>query len=128
MAHHADVTSADPYKLQRFIDAQEGLFEAALQELRAGQKRSHWMWFIFPQLAELGRSPAARFYGIGSLDELLAYLAQPLLGPRLVESVEALLPWVGRRNAEQILGAVDSHEAPVQPHALRLRLASLHFR
>jgi uncharacterized protein (DUF1810 family) len=99
---------SDPYNLQRFVDAQESVFDAALAELRAGSKRSHWMWFIFPQLAGLGRSPTARFYGIGSIDEARAFLTHPLLGPRLRQCVEALLPWAVRCNAEQILGSVDA--------------------
>jgi uncharacterized protein (DUF1810 family) len=99
---------SDPYNLQRFVDAQDGIFETALAELRAGSKQSHWMWFIFPQLAGLGRSPTAQFYGIGSIDEARAYLAHPLLGPRLRQSVEVLLPWAGRRTPEQILGSVDA--------------------
>jgi uncharacterized protein (DUF1810 family) len=80
----------------------------ALAELRDGSKRSHWMWFIFPQLGGLGHSPTARHYAISSLDEARAYAAHALLGPRLRESVEALLPWAGRRSAEQILGPIDA--------------------
>jgi uncharacterized protein (DUF1810 family) len=99
---------SDPYNLQRFVDAQDGVYDTALVELRAGAKRSHWMWFIFPQLAGLGRSPTALLYGIASLDEARAYLADPLLGPRLSECVEALLPWASRHSAEQILGPVDA--------------------
>jgi uncharacterized protein (DUF1810 family) len=105
-AHDAGVS--DPYNLQRFVDAQEGIVDTALDELRAGSKQSHWMWFIFPQLASLGRSPTAQFYGIGSLDEASSYLAHPLLGPRLRQCVEALLPWAVHRTAEQILGSVDA--------------------
>lgn len=74
---------ADPFDLQRFVTAQAQLFDAVLAELRAAKKRSHWMWFIFPQLRALGRSPTAQFYGIASLDEARAYLADPLLGSRL---------------------------------------------
>ena len=102
------MTSPDRYNLNRFVDAQEGVWNVALDELRSGSKQSHWMWFIFPQLAALGRSPAAKFYGIGSLSEARAYLDHPLLGPRLREASEALRPWAGRRAAEQILGAVDA--------------------
>jgi len=101
------VTARDPYNLQRFIDAQAGVFEAALAELRAGNKKSHWMWFIFPQLAGLGRSSTAQFYGIRLLDEARAYLNHPLLGSRLRQSVEALLPWADKRTPEQILGSID---------------------
>ena len=99
---------SDPYDLQRFIRAQDGLYETALAELRAGSKQSHWMWFIFPQLAELGRSPTARYYGISSIDEARAYLEHPLLGSRLRQSGEAMLPWSDRRSAEKILGSVDA--------------------
>ena len=97
----------DPYNLQRFIDAQKGIYETALAELCRGSKQSHWMWFIFPQLAGLGRSTTAQFFGIASLDEAHAYLAHPLLGPRLRECVEALLRSTGF-SAEQILGPVDA--------------------
>lgn len=99
---------SDPFDLQRFVDAQDGIYESALAELCAGDKRSHWMWFIFPQLRGLGRSPTAQYYGIGSLDEARAYLIHPQLGPRLRECIEAILPWHDRRSAEQILGSVDA--------------------
>ena len=98
----------DPHNLQRFVDAQDGIFETALAELRAGLKLSHWMWFVFPQLAELGRSPTAQYFGIASLDEARAYLDHPLLGARLNESVAVLLPHVGKRSPEQILGEIDA--------------------
>lgn len=94
--------------MQRFVDAQDGVFDTAIAELRAGHKQSHWMWFVFPQLAGLGRSPTAKYYGITSLDEARAYLEHPVLGPRLRDCVAALLPWAGRRTAEQMLGAVDA--------------------
>ena len=102
------MTDADAHNLQRFAGAQQTVFETALAELRDGMKRSHWVWFIFPQLSGLGRSPTAQYYPIASLDEARAYLAHPLLGPRLKQSVEALLPWAGKRTAEQILGPVDA--------------------
>jgi uncharacterized protein (DUF1810 family) len=98
----------DPYNLQRFIEAQADTFEAALSELHAGRKQTHWMWFIFPQLAALGRSTTARFYGISSLAEARTYLEQTLLGPRLRQCSEALLPWRGSRSAEEILGPIDA--------------------
>ena len=97
----------DPYDLQRFLDAQEGTYETALAELSAGSKRSHWMWFIFPQLAGLGRSPTAQYYAIASLDEACAYLAHHVLGPRLRQCVEALLRWKNHP-ADEILGSVDA--------------------
>ena len=95
------------FDLQRFIDAQDGAYEGALRELRAGRKTGHWIWFIFPQLAGLGRSEMSRFYGIVSLDEARAYLADPVLGPRLLECVAAVLAAPGR-SAEAILGPVDA--------------------
>jgi uncharacterized protein (DUF1810 family) len=98
----------DPHNLQRFIDAQDGIFDIALSEIRSGTKQSHWMWFILPQLAGLGHSPNARYYGIASLEEARAYLHHPLLGPRLRECVDALLPWAGRQSAVEILGPVDA--------------------
>jgi uncharacterized protein (DUF1810 family) len=98
----------DPHNLQHFINAHDGIYETALVELRAGSKQSHWMWFVFPQLAGLGRSPTAQYYGIASIDEARAYLAHPLLGPRLRQCVEALLPWAGRRSPDQILGPIDA--------------------
>jgi uncharacterized protein (DUF1810 family) len=102
------VTASDLHNLQRFIDAQDGTFETALAELGRGAKESHWMWFVFPQLAGLGRSATAQYYGVASLDEAKAYLAHPILGPRLERSVEALLAWAGKRSAGQIFGPVDT--------------------
>jgi uncharacterized protein (DUF1810 family) len=102
------VTASDPHNLRRFVDAQDGVYATALAELRAGSKQSHWMWFVFPQLAGLGRSPTARFYAIASIDEAHAYLEHPLLGARLRECVDALLPWAGKRTPEQILGSIDA--------------------
>jgi uncharacterized protein (DUF1810 family) len=99
---------SDPHNLQRFVDAQNGVFQTAIAELRAGLKRSHWMWFVFPQLRGLGRSSTAIHYSIGSLDEARAYLDHPVLGTRLNQSVEAILPWIGRRSAEDIFGPIDA--------------------
>src|SRR5690242_7069927 len=81
---------SDPYDLDRFVQAQDRdqTFARALSELRRGRKTSHWMWFVFPQVAGLGRSPAAQHYAISSLDEARAYLAHPVLGPRLTQSAE----------------------------------------
>jgi len=98
----------DPHKLQRFIDAQGEDFEIALQELREGSKQSHWMWFIFPQLAGLGRSPTTQYFAISSLEEARAYLEHPLLGSRLRACLGALMQWDGKRTAEQILGPIDA--------------------
>ena len=102
------VANTDPFQLQRFLDAQESSFSQALTELRAGRKQSHWMWFVFPQLAGLGRSPTARHYAIASRDEALAYLSHPLLGLRLRQSVEAIEPWASERTAEEIFGPIDA--------------------
>ena len=93
--------------LGRFVSAQNGLYDQALAELRAGRKQSHWMWFVFPQLAGLGRSEKARFYGIDGAAEARAYLAHPLLGARLRRCAEVLLGHAGTR-AEAILGPVDA--------------------
>lgn len=79
------------FDLERFVDAQQGVYERALAELRAGHKRSHWMWFIFPQIAGLGQSEMSRRYAIASSDEAAAYLAHPLLGPRLRACAAAVL-------------------------------------
>jgi uncharacterized protein (DUF1810 family) len=100
----------DSYNLQRFIDAQADDFATALKEIRAGSKESHWMWFIFPQLAGLGTSPTSQFYAIVSLDEARAYLSHSLLGPRLRHCLGALGLWAGRRTAQQIFGSVDARK------------------
>lgn len=92
--------------LQRFLDAQAPVIDTALSELRAGRKRSHWMWFVFPQLAALGRSGTAKFYGIGSLEEARRYLAHPVLGARLLACTEAVLAHAGR-GAHAIFGSPD---------------------
>lgn len=102
------MSEADPFQLQRFVDAQDRSFEAALSELRSGRKQNHWMWFIFPQLAGLGRSPTAQFYGIRSLQEVRAFLAHPVLGERYRQSVEAVLAWANVRDADDIFGPVDA--------------------
>jgi len=85
------MSASDPFELERFVTAQGFVYATALAELKAGEKRTHWMWFVFPQLRALGRSPRAQLYGIGSLDEARAYLDHPLLGPRLVECTQAVL-------------------------------------
>ena len=102
------MATPDPFNLQRFVDAQQGTIDAALAELAAGSKQSHWMWFVFPQLAGLGRSATAIFYAIASLDEARAYLKHPLLGPRLRQCVAVLEPSAGKRSAEQIFGSLDA--------------------
>ncbi len=92
--------------LDRFLDAQEGIYPQALAELRAGRKRTHWMWFVFPQIAGLGHSSTAVYYAIADLAEARAYLAHPLLGARLAECAGALLGVRGR-TAHEILGSPD---------------------
>jgi uncharacterized protein (DUF1810 family) len=96
----------DPHNLQRFVDAQAGAFERALGELRGGRKRSHWMWFIFPQAVGLGFSEMARRYAIASRAEAAAYLGHPILGPRLVACAQTVCGLVGR-TAHDIFGAPD---------------------
>ena len=93
--------------LERFVAAQEGVYPQALAELQRGRKQSHWMWFVFPQLAGLGRSETARFYAIASADEARAYLDHPLLGARLRESVAAILVHRSDR-AEAIFSPIDA--------------------
>jgi uncharacterized protein (DUF1810 family) len=96
----------DPYRLQRYIDAQRPVYDQALAELQAGRKRSHWMWFIFPQLAGLGHSDMARRYAISSLDEASAYLRHPVLGDRLRACTRAVNTVEGR-SVEEIFGYPD---------------------
>ena len=100
---------ADPFELERFVTAQEaaGAYERALAELRRGAKRSHWIWFVFPQLAGLGHSETSRRYAISGPAEAAAYLAHPLLGPRLKQCCVAMLE-LDTRDPEQVLGAVDA--------------------
>ena len=98
--------AADPFDLQRFVTAQVPVFASALEELKKGRKRTHWMWFVFPQLRGLGSSSMATFYGIGSLEEARAYLAHPLLGPRLVLCTETVLAIKGK-TLREIFGSPD---------------------
>lgn len=93
-------TILDSYNLSRFVHAQESVYEQALSEIRNGRKHSHWMWFIFPQIAGLGSSPTAQHYAIGSLAEAQAYLRHPILGPRLLEAAAAVLALDGRSISE----------------------------
>ena len=109
---------ADPHRLQRFVDAQDrgAHYASAVAELAAGRKRSHWMWFVFPQIAGLGRSATAREYAISSLAEARAYLAHPVLGPRLLECVRIVVELAasgserspGRPSAADIFGDIDA--------------------
>jgi uncharacterized protein (DUF1810 family) len=119
------VEPADPYDLQRFRTAQDNVYQDACAELRAGQKRSHWMWFVFPQIRGLGSSSMAQFYGVSSGDEARAFLNDPVLGQRLRECTR-LINQVEGRSVQQIFGSVDAlklrssmtlfaHIAPEEP-------------
>jgi uncharacterized protein (DUF1810 family) len=101
--------SGDKYDLERFVTAQDagGTYERAVGELRAGFKTSHWMWFVFPQIAGLGQSPISRQFAISSLAEAAAYLDHPVLGPRLRECAQILADIKGR-SADQIFGSIDA--------------------
>ena len=94
--------------LQRFIDAQQGVVDTAIAELRAGRKRTHWMWFVLPQLRGLGHSLMADRYGLEGMGEAQAYLSDPLLGGRLRECVATLLTHAGIRSAAEVMGVVDA--------------------
>ena len=98
--------AADPFDLKRFVTAQAPVFGSALEELKKGRKRTHWVWFVFPQLRGLGPSSMAAFYGIGSLEEASAYLGHPLLGPRLVLCTETVLAIKGK-TLRDIFGSSD---------------------
>jgi len=100
-------TPSDPFDLERFVTAQQDVYERVRTELREGEKRSHWMWFIFPQLRGLGSSAMAQRYGIGSLAEARAYMAHPVLGPRLTECTSLVVAIQGR-SLEQIFHQPDS--------------------
>ena len=102
----SDHSVSDPYDLERFVQAQAPCYDEALAEIKNGRKRSHWMWFIFPQLEGLGYSVMSRRYAIKSAAEAKAYLAHPLLGPRLTTCSEALLS-LGKKSAHQIFGSPD---------------------
>ncbi|HEV2533082.1 DUF1810 domain-containing protein [Phenylobacterium sp.] len=98
--------AADPFHLQRFVDAQAPVYATALAELKRGRKQSHWMWFVFPQVAGLGLSPTAQLYAISAIDEARAYLAHPVLGPRLRDATAAVNAVAGR-TAHEIFGSPD---------------------
>ena len=122
--------STDPHDLQRFVDAQDGVWDDVVAELQAGRKATHWMWFVFPQLRALGRSETARFYGIASRDEALAYWRHPVLGARLLE-VTGLVLGVRGRTLHEIFGTPDDLKfrssmtlfAAVAPEEPRFRAA-----
>ena len=98
--------SDDPHDLERFVVAQKGVYEQVLRELASGEKASHWMWFVFPQLKALGRSATAKRFGIASRAEAAAYLAHPLLGPRLLDCTRLML-FVEGKTALEVLGSPD---------------------
>ena len=100
--------SADGFNLDRFVRAQAGIYPVALEELREGHKRTHWMWYVFPQMQSLGKSANARLYALSGRDEACAYCTHDLLGPRLVEATEAMLAHAGTRSALEILGVIDA--------------------
>lgn len=104
------MTTTPPFDLDRFVAAQDagGTYERALAELRAGRKTTHWMWFVFPQIAGLGQSAMARRYAIASIDEARAYLQHPVLGARLRAAVHALLAQPASAQAIEILGGIDT--------------------
>jgi uncharacterized protein (DUF1810 family) len=107
MSTASDSPSADdPYQLSRFVQAQQADFDRALAEIRKGRKRTHWMWYIFPQLDGLAFSETSKYYAIKGLDEARAYLAHPVLGPRLLQCAEAALG-VDGRSAREIFGSPD---------------------
>ena len=101
----------DPYDLERFVAAQGagGTYDRVTAELRQGRKVSHWMWFIFPQIAGLGQSPTSKKYAVTSVDEARAYLSHPVLGPRLIECAGIVVRSAGR-TAEQMFGAIDAQK------------------
>jgi uncharacterized protein (DUF1810 family) len=99
--------NADPFDLRRFVDAQDRVYDTVLAELRNGAKRSHWIWFVFPQLRGLGRSATAQRYGISSLDEARAYVAHSVLGPRLRECT-GLVAAIDGRSVDEIFGWPDN--------------------
>jgi len=105
------MATGDPFDLGRFVAAQDaaGTYDRAVAELRAGRKASHWMWFVFPQIAGLGFSPTSRRYAITSLEEARAYLAHPVIGPRLTECA-TILTGVRGRTAEQVFGELDAQK------------------
>jgi uncharacterized protein (DUF1810 family) len=103
----AEMIMEQRFDLDRFVTAQDGSYDGALAEIRRGRKRSHWMWFVFPQLAGLGRSTTAQHYAIASIDEARAYLAHPVLGPRLYACVEALQD-LEHGSAEAVFGDIDA--------------------
>ena len=120
------MTTLDPFNLNRFLGAQESFYADALKEIKQGYKQSHWIWFIFPQMRGLGRSPMAENYGIASIEEARAYLENPTLKQRLIEISTALLKHKGKSTAYEILGTIDAIKVrssmtlfdPVMPNSI----------
>ena len=109
MASPTMSTATDRDRFAPFLQAQDGgVYERALEEIREGAKTSHWMWFVFPQIAGLGKSATARKFALANADEARAYCAHEELGPRLFEASEAMLDWAGTMRAEDILGPLDA--------------------
>lgn len=100
------MSASDPF--DHFLDAQRDVYDQALAEIAEGDKKTHWMWFIFPQLAGLGRSAMAKRFALANVQEARAYCAHEELGPRLFEATEAMLEWAGTLQAQDILGEVDA--------------------
>ena len=107
MVEAAAAEVSDPHDLSRFVAAQDGMYERAVSELRAGRKTGHWMWFVFPQIAGLGQSAMSQRYAIASLEEARAYLRHPVLGPRLAECARILTELDGE-DAEAVFGWIDA--------------------
>jgi uncharacterized protein (DUF1810 family) len=130
------IRSEDPFDLGRFTSAQERVYETVLAELRSGWKRSHWMWYIFPQIAGLGHSSTSKHYAIKSIEEAQAYLNHPILGARLVECAEAVLAVQGR-SVSQIFGYPDDMKlkssmtlfaaVAEDPHSVFVRILEKYF-
>jgi uncharacterized protein (DUF1810 family) len=130
------IRSEDPFDLGRFTSAQERVYETVLAELRCGWKRSHWMWYIFPQIAGLGHSSTSKHYAIKSIEEAQAYLNHPILGARLVECAEAVLAVQGR-SVSQIFGYPDDMKlkssmtlfaaVAEDPHSVFVRVLEKYF-
>ena len=120
------MNTPDPFNLNRFLGAQESYYADALREIKQGYKQSHWIWFIFPQMRGLGRSPMAENYGIKSIEEARAYLEDPILKKRLIEISSALLKHKGKSTAYEILGTIDAIKVRssmtlfdhIMPHAI----------
>jgi uncharacterized protein (DUF1810 family) len=135
MAESDNIGSYDPFNLRRFEDAQKGIYNDALAELRNGRKRTHWMWFVFPQIDGLGHSSTAKYYAIKSAEEARQYLNHPILGRRLLECAEAVLA-IEERSASDIFGYPDELKlkssmtlfaSVADPHSVFARVLDKYF-